>query len=183
MRRPVPSHRNPTGYVPARETFEPFIERNSSGHWYWDGDFKTFDTDKYAILRAPLAPVGIHRKHNGLYIVVRALWAYANSATGVPRIKLFNTCGCVPCVNPAHVERETRGSRVTLPTGATMHDGVSVVMCKQGTRVHIIPSDVAHAVCGWRVREHLDVPAGAVITCVECVSMWRARGYPLQEVP
>ncbi len=189
MRRPVPSHRNPTGYVPPLAAFEPFIDRNTntpSGHWYWDDDFKMYDFDRFAVLRAPLGPhtmFAAYRNHNGLYVVVRALWAHANNAVDILRVKLFNTCGSTPCVNPAHVEREIRSVRVTLPVDVVMYDGVGVRLRKQGPRVHIVPVDVEHAVCGWRIRDPLGVPAGTVITCVECVSMWRARGYPLQDVP
>lgn len=178
MRRPVPPHPYTRDFIPALEAFEPFIERTDS-HWWWSGDFKKFDCDNFAVLRAPIPPRG---RLSGLYVVVRALWTYVHAHNRVDRLVLVNTCGSVACVNPAHIEREVRTRHVTLPPDAQMHDGVRVQLVQATNRVHIAPVDVEHAVCGWRLRERRAPPDGAAITCVECVSMWRARGYPLREV-
>jgi hypothetical protein len=177
MRRPVPAHRSPIGVVPASDVFEPFIER-SADHWWWGGDFKTFDCDNFAVLRAPREPGS---RYNGLYVVVRVLWTRANNASDVAQAVLFNTCGCVTCVNPVHVTRVFRCTRVTLPVNASMNDGVLVTLRQQAQRIHIAPVDVMHAVCGWHLGNHREVPVGTAITCVECVSTWRARGYPFDE--
>ena len=178
MRRPVPSHPYTRGFVPALEAFEPLIERTDN-HWWWEGDFKKFDCDNFAVFRASIPPRG---RLSGLYVVVRALWVFANPSDLADRLSLNNTCGYVACVNPAHVEREARPSDVTLVPDAQMHDGVRVRLLQCNQRVHIVPMDVAHAVCGWRMRTMHAVAANAPITCTECVSTWRARGYPLQEV-
>lgn len=185
MRRPVPPHYTPGigDELPAAALFEPHIER-ADGHWWWGGDFKRFDCDNFAVLEVPYRVVTRgSRARSGLWIVARALWQHANGHADGGKFPLVSTCGSTPCVNPAHVERPHRASHFTLLPDARMNDGVRVELARVGGRVHVVPVDVEHAVCGWRIRERRDAAVGAVITCVECLSMWRARGYPLQEVP
>lgn len=176
MRRPVPPHTAPLGTSPPRDLLEVPVEKTDT-HWYWDGDFKQYDGDRFAVFRWHYT-----KTRSGLYVVVRALWSAEHSVDLKDRLLLLNTCGVVACVNPAHVERERKGRVFTIADDAKSLDGVAVHLYKANELVHIMPDDIDYAVCGWRLSRHTPRRAGEAITCEECVAMWRGRGHELLEV-
>lgn len=178
---------------PPVELLEPYIDRKTDAHWYWEGDIREDPFSRTPVFHWRPGSDGAR----GMYVVARLLWAAANDGAHKRR-NLVNTCGVYACVNPAHwVDADVK--RYTLPVGVNaqlldrLADKLEIEIGMWGERevqshdrvhvVHIVSEKARYTVCGMLSRGGVVPQERVAITCVNCLRDWKALGRPLEELP
>lgn len=182
MHRLMPTHRGYSGNrIPPLKILEPLLDKSSSKHWYWNGDFSEDHNMRYASF--VWSPPG---EQPVFYCVARVVWSHVNNQSLFKK-RLRNTCGLTTCVNPAHFElgnTSTLGP-VTLPTGTKTEDGTGarLVTLNGHAIVHILRDETVYTACYAAALHGVNTaPEGTIITCPRCITAWRSAQRQLESV-
>lgn len=192
MRTSIPGHRgHHDNNLPPNELLEPLIDRSEplGGHWMWDGDFAEAQGVRFAVF-------SWRRPHGERvrYVVARVLWTRLHGKP-IEDHRFYTSCGLSTCVNPEHftLEAAPPEPKWTLPNGLVLPDGLGARMVRLSKhvrfddvdRVHLQRDGTDYTVClrSARRASPLPMPVGTPVTCRKCLSDWRHRGFPLEELP
>ena len=166
--------------LPPLALLEPLIDKvMDAKHHLWDGEQEPDGVNRLARFDWDPGSGKIVK-----YIVVRALWAYANNNFD-PKIQLFNDCGVMMCVNPTHISPNINFvHKLRLPDKAALRDGTAVkpMVFSRLPIVHIMAIDSSYTFCGAKGVYRVGIKDDAQITCESCYREYTNAGYSLVEI-